>query len=71
MPRIATIRTFTTDAELKAFDLGWQNGVHNAIVMSWPLEKGQLSNRRWSPGFDSEDEEWAYNIAYRNGFNSI
>ena len=69
MPTFIVVKP-TTDVN-KAFDLGWQNGVHNAIVRFWPREKGQLSNRRWSPGFNSEDEERAYNIGYRNGFNSI
>lgn len=63
MPTFIVVKP-TTDVN-KAFERGWEDGVHNAINACFPQYK-----RSW-PSFDTPEEADAYNLGRRNGFNSI
>ena len=54
-----------TDKEREAFDLGWSLGRLNAINVAFGRKTGHYG------GFDTPDEEAAYDRGYQMGWDSV
>ena len=54
-----------TDKEREAFDLGWRHGEYNAINAAFGRKTGLCG------GFDTPDEEAAYDRGYQMGWDSV
>lgn len=63
MPTFIVVKP-TTDVN-KAFDLGWEDGVHYATNAHYGYGAAT-----WK-AYPTEAEQEAYNLGRRNGFNSI